>query len=152
MNLLWPSILLYLAAMLAAWALATLAARIRFSARRGLRVALDVLFLLPLAFPSATPGYAIIIPFLFKPVSQSMLSVATGVECLFLLPIFYLCAVMGFRRVDRETIEAARLQGVGRCGIFWRVFGPVAWPWLVAGFALGWFRIAFLLTFLQRVS
>ena len=49
---------------------------------------------------------------------------------------------MGFRRVDRETIEAARLQGLGHCGIFWRVWFPVAWKWLTAGMLLGLIRSA----------
>ncbi|MDD5349215.1 MAG: hypothetical protein PHQ12_03290 [Chthoniobacteraceae bacterium] len=120
MNPTWDILLINLAATVVLWAVATVAARIRFSASRGVRIALDVLFLLPLLYPSRVV----------------------------LLLIFYFCAILGFQRVDRETIDAARLQGLRSCGIFWRVFFPVAWPWLIGGLVLGCARSAILLVIL----
>ena len=70
-------------------------------------------------------------------------------DVLMALPVFYLCAIMGFRQVRPEWIDVARLQGVGRCGIFWRVWFPVAWPWLVAGIAIGFLRAGSLIVLIN---
>lgn len=126
--------LAYFAATAIVWLIATAAARLRFSSPRGLRAVVDVLFLLPLALPS---------PFL---VAWTLGCSDFSLEDLFAaIPLFYLCALMGFRRVEAETREAARLQGLGPCGRFWRVDFPVAWRWLAAGLALGCFRSSLLL-------
>jgi len=110
------------------------AARIKFSLLRTPRTALDILFLLPLAL---SPSIMMYVAFCF--LAQST-NIAIAMDSLTAIPLAYLCAGMGFRRVDREAIAAARLQGLGRCGIFWRVWFPAAWPWLAAGLALGLFR------------
>lgn len=111
--------------------LAFAAARLRFSVPRGIRTVLDFLFLLPLALPSP-----LVINF-----GMQYTDLSIG-DIVFAVPVFYLCAVMGFRRVQPECVDAARLQGLGPCGIFWRVWFPAAWPWLAAALALGWFRNA----------
>ena len=115
------------------------AARLRFSLARIPRTALDILFLLPLAL---SPSLAIYITCSFLAQAEH---IAIGADSITAIPLFYLCAWMGFRRVDRETIDAARLQGLGRCGIFWRVWFPAAWPWLLGGFVIGLSRGIFLL-------
>lgn len=102
--------------------IAAFAARVRFSASRGLRWALDILFLLPLALPSQFP----------IPIDQNIFLF----EAFVTLPLLYLCAIMGFRNVRRETLDAARLQGMGPCGTFWRFFVPPARGWLLGGAAL----------------
>ena len=124
-----------LATTLAALA-AFLAARIRFSLSRASRTVLDILFLLPLAL---SPYTLVNAACRFWSHSPSIVFVIDNIAA---LPIFYLCAWMGFRNVDPETMDAARIQGLGHCGIFWRVWFPAAWPWLVSGFALGLLRYA----------
>ncbi len=101
---------------------AAAAARARFSASRGLRLALDIVFLSPLVLPLQ----------LIKTGS----CVFSDLDALSMLPILYLCAIAGFRTVNRETLEAAKLQGMGRCGTFWRFFVPAGWKWLLVGAAL----------------
>ena len=113
------------------------AARIRFLLQKSPRTALDILFLLPLALPSL---FVINLKIHCPDLSVE--------DTLSTLPLFYLCALMGFRKVSRETVDAARLQGFGHCGIFWHVWFPTAWLWLVCGLALGLFRNALLLTIL----
>ena len=136
---------LFLTSFQAAAAISVLAALVAFRAAHArfstasskVRAVLDVLFLLPLALPSAATAahpLSLYLPF----GSEAMLLAAT--DSLSALPLFYLCAVMGFRRVDPETVDAARLQGLGRCGTFWRAWVPVAGPWLALGLGLGFLR------------
>lgn len=101
--------------------IATVAARVRFSASRGLRTILDVLFFLPLLCPLEFLGGT----------CRNILLIEAGA----MLPILYLCGILGFRKVDHETLDAARLQGLGTCGTFWRFFVPAAWQWLLGGAA-----------------
>ena len=130
--------LAYFAATAIVWLIASAAARLRFSAPHRLRLAVDILFLLSLALPAPLV------------VSTAIHCPDVSVEDLFAaIPLFYLCALMGFRRVEAETVEAARLQGLGRCGIFWRVYFPAAWPWLTVGLALGCFRSGILLALIH---
>jgi len=107
--------------------IATIAARVRFSASRGLRTILDVLFFLPLLCP---------LEFLGGTCRNILVSEAGA-----MLPILYLCGILGFRKVERETLDAARLQGLGACGTFWRFFVPAAWKWLLGGAAVLLFRL-----------
>jgi molybdate transport system permease protein len=147
MTPLWNYLLTAVLAAFLALTISALAARVRFSAPRKAGLALDLLFLLPLAIP-----LEILVSMVgFPDGSMSELLAVTllaVMEIICALPVFYLCAVMGFRRVDREAIDAARLQGLGRCGIFWRLFFPAAWPWLLGGLAVGLFRAAFLAAFI----
>ncbi len=139
MDPLWISLLASLVSVLIALTISALAARVRFSASRGLRWTLDILFLLPLAFSPFTLAN---IAWRWFAHSQNIAFVMEGIAT---LPLVYLCAIMGFRKIVRETIDAARLQGLGCCGIFWRVIFPPAWPWLAAGLAIGLFRSLILL-------
>jgi ABC-type Fe3+ transport system permease subunit len=107
--------------------IAAAAARLRYSASKGLRIALDILFFLPLLVP-------------IEWISGTCRNIVLE-EGGALLPFLYLCGILGFRSVERETIEAARLQGSGPCGIFWRVFWPGAWPWLLGGAAVLFTRL-----------
>lgn len=122
MTPLWNSLQTASITVALAFLLATGAARVRFSASRGLRTTLDVLFLLMLVLPSWLISF-----FHFGNIPTLMAAE--------MLPFFYFCAAMGFRHVNREAMDAARLQGLGQCGIFWRLFFPAAWPWLLGGLA-----------------
>jgi len=93
------------------------AARLRSRAMHWLllRILLDVLFLFPLLLP---------------------------LPLLNIISIQYLCGIMGFRKVQQEQLDVARLQGLGFCGRFWRLTFPTAWVWLLAGLMVGWIQIA----------
>ena len=136
MEPIWISLLAALISALIASLISAVAARVRFSAKPGLRWALDILFFLPLAIPALLANVLSLAGY-----SDSTLFWA---DAAFALPLFYLCAIMGIRRVDREAIDAARLQGCGWLGIFCRVFLPVAWPWLATGLMLGFVSSAVL--------
>lgn len=130
MTPIWISLVLPALIKLAvAFAVATAAARVRYSASRGLRTTLDVIFLLPLVLPANLN--------LFCSCDTSI------AEVIAVLPVLYVAAALGFRKVSREAIDAARLQGLGRCGTFWRLFFPAAWRWLLGGFLIVALRIAF---------
>ncbi|MEI6560890.1 MAG: hypothetical protein WCO68_02275 [Verrucomicrobiota bacterium] len=103
------------------------AARIRFSAPKGLRQVLDILFFSPLLVPAFF-------------IHGTYMNIVYG-EAAILLPILYLCGILGFRKVERETLDAARLQGLGMCGTFWRIFVPTAWLWLLGGAGVLLFRL-----------
>ena len=107
---------------------AAAAARARFSASRGVRLALDIVFLSPLVLPLE----------LIRPSICLYFGICTlpNLDPVRMLPILYFCAIAGFRNVNSETLEAAKLQGMGRCGTFWRFFVPTGWKWLLGGAAL----------------
>lgn len=141
MSPFWNAILPGTIAITLAALVAFAAARLRFSVPRGVRIALDILFLLPLVLPCIALGFT---------AAQELrpLTLIIMAESLVTLPLFYLCAAAGFRRVQSEWIDAARLQGLGRCGIFWRVWFPAAGPWLAAGFVLGLLKSALIMAIL----
>ena len=103
------------------------AARLRFSATKGLRWLLDILFFSPLLVPAFF-------------IHGTATNIVYG-EAAIMLPILYLCGILGFRKVERETLDAARLQGLGTCGTFWRIFFPTACPWLLGGAGVLLFRL-----------
>ncbi len=114
--------------------IATAAARMRFSAPRGVRWGLDIVFLLPLALP------------------LNLLALSSFVyEGIAVLPILYVCGIAGFRNVNRETLEAARLQGMGNCGAFWRLFVPAARFWLLGGMAIVVVRLLILYAVIKKL-
>jgi len=148
MEPLWISLLVALIAALIASLISTLAARVRFSAKPGLRWALDILFLLPLAVPGIVTWCLTILVygiFWHTPKPHATPAMMIPAEVLWALPVFYLCAIMGFRKVSPESVDAARLQGMGRCGIFWRIWFPPALPWIATGLAAGLLRCTILL-------
>jgi len=113
-------------------------------------MALDILFLLPLALPTILTAGATVT--FGQRNDCTLMWPDLLADSIGALPLFYLCAVMGFRRIQREWTDAARLQGLGRCGIFWRVWFPPARLWLAAGLALGLLRVALLLATLAYFS
>jgi len=137
MEPIWISLLAALISALIASLISAVAALVRFSAKPRLRWTLDILFLLPLAIPALLANVLCLVGY--------KNSTLFWTDVIFALPLFYLCAIMGIRRVNREVIDAARLQGCGGLGIFRHVFLPVAWPWLAAGLALGLVRAGILL-------
>ena len=140
MEPLWKFLLVALIAPIIGLMLSALAARVRFSAPRGLRLALDILFLLPLAIPGGSVGF---FP-LYDRFAFATPVIVIATDMLWALPVFYLCAIMGFRKVTHETIDAARLQGLGFCGIFCRLFLTPARLWLLLGIIIGFCRGALL--------
>jgi len=140
----WNALLITCAIIALSFLLATGAALFRFSASKKRRAALDLLFLIPLALPPelacSYAKYGLMLGFPSW-LASSCFHPSLALESIALLPILYFCAYMGFRRVSLESIDAARLQGLRCCGIFWRSFFPAAWPWLLAGLALSFFRL-----------
>ena len=155
MEPLWKFLVVAVLSAIYASIISALAARVRFSAPRGLALALDIVCLLPLAVPGIV---AFCLPSLVGHLFGRSLELAASPErmvaseVMLALPVFYFSAIMGFRKVARETIDAARLQGLGPCGIFCRVFFPPAWPWLLGGFLVGLSRGVFLALYIKQLS
>jgi len=153
MEPLWISLLAAVISAFVASLIGALAARVRFSASSGLRWVLDILFLLPLVMPAAIAyffayDFRVDMEGAFPTIPLVVFDNSIGA-----LPIFYLSAIMGFRQVQQEWIDAARLQGYGLLGVFWRVFLPTARPWLAVGLALGFLRgaiFSLLISFLYK--
>ena len=145
MEPLWISLLAALVSAFVAFLISTLAVRVRFAGPRGLRTTLDLLFLMPLAVPAVvTFRVPLFVYGIIGLAPEAAPSGIVAMDLMWALPAFYLCAIMGFRKVSRETIDAARLQGLSRWGIFLRVFLLPAWPWLLGGFVIGLSRGVFL--------
>ena len=126
------------------------AAQTRLSVTGRLGLLMDFVLLLPLVLPSETLGFLLRIPLFpcvlflgrfFHNGIGTYIGVPLGWAVEAFSPI-YLCMLLGFLRVKGELLDAARMQGLGGWGKFWRVLLPSSWQWFLPGIGLGVLRIS----------
>lgn len=118
--------------------IAILAAQIRISMSHRVGLVMDILFLLPLVQSLDSVYFWSVVDSVF-PIG-TFLRVLVGLSVL-VIPILYLCALLGFQQVQRDCIAAARMQGLGHFGILLRVLIPQSWGLIFVGLGLGILRI-----------
>ncbi|MBI5671244.1 MAG: molybdate ABC transporter permease subunit [Chloroflexi bacterium] len=127
--------------------LAYVLARWQFPFKR----ALNLLIELPIVLPPAVAGLALLVTFgrrgLLGPalavvgISLPFSTLAVIIAQTFIAAPFYIrSAQVGFKGVDPEIEEAARVDGASGLALFWRITLPLAWRSLAAGLALSWAR------------
>jgi molybdate transport system permease protein len=132
-------------ATLLAFVVAVLIARVRGGLGKPARFVLDAFFLLLLLLPSGVSIF--IVRSLGFFVARALgggawLNSLIGLKLhvIAAVSVIYFCARMGFRKTSPALVEAARMQGFGPCGTFWRIEIPLAWHWLLAGLLIGFLR------------
>jgi molybdate transport system permease protein len=127
--------------------LALLLARRRFRGSALVETLVD----LPIILPPSVAGLALLLAFgrrgLLGPAFEAagivipFTTVAVVVAQVFVSAPFYIRAARaGFRSIDREVEDAARVDGASRSALFLRVSAPLAAPALAAGAVLAWAR------------
>jgi molybdate transport system permease protein len=127
--------------------LAYVLARRRFPLRR----VVVALAELPIVLPPAVAGLALLVTFgrrglvggLLTPLGITLPFTALAVivvQTFVAVPFFIRSAQVGFQLVPREIEEAARVDGAGGLGLFWRVTLPLAMRSVLVGLAFGWAR------------
>ena len=100
--------------------------------------AVEFAVLVPLVLPPVVTGYALLL------VLPRGVSFTWGAGVLAAavvgLPLFVQLARAGFEAVDRDLLDAARVDGAGRWGLARAVVGPLAGPAMAAGAALHFAR------------
>jgi molybdate transport system permease protein len=113
--------------------------------------ALTVLVELPIVLPPAVAGLALLVTFgrrgllggtlLSLGISLPFTTAAVVLAQLFVSAPFYIrSAQVGFRGVDAETEDAARVDGANGFRLFWHITLPLSRRALAAGLALSWAR------------
>lgn len=127
--------------------LAFVLARWQFPLKR----ALNLLIELPIVLPPAVAGLALLVTFgrrgLLGPalagvgISLPFSTLAVVIAQTFIAAPFYIrSAQVGFKGIDPEIEEAARVDGASGLALFWRITLPLAGRSLAAGLALCWAR------------
>lgn len=112
---------------------------------------LNILLELPIVLPPAVAGLALLVTFgrrgLLGPALESIgvslpfSTMAVIIAQTFISAPFYIrSAQVGFKGVDPEIEEAARVDGASSLALFWRITLPLAGRALAAGLALSWAR------------
>lgn len=108
---------------------------------------IETALLLPVLFPPTVTGYLLLL--IFGPYTAlGQVLQAMGIPVLFTpkamvlgawlvsAPLFVRTAQAAFAMVPTELFEVARLEGLSRWQVCWRVVVPLCWPGLVAGWVL----------------
>ena len=112
---------------------------------------LDTLLDLPIVLPPVVAGVALLLTFgrtglLGAPLELAGISIAFSPAAVVLAqlftsaPLYLRTAKAGFLSVALEVEDAARVDGAGEFGVFWRVTWPLAFPFLLEGMVLTWAR------------
>lgn len=112
---------------------------------------LSALVDLPTVLPPAVAGLALLITFGRRGLVGSWLAMA-GIQVaftplavvmaqVFIAAPFYIKATLtGFQQIDKETRQAAALDGANQWQIFSRIIIPLSWPSLLTGMVMSWAR------------
>ncbi|THF68720.1 molybdate ABC transporter permease subunit [Deinococcus sp. Arct2-2] len=143
----WTSGLSLLLTVLLGTPTAWLLSRRRFPGHALLETLLD----LPITLPPVVAGVALLLTFgqsgvLGRPLELAGISLAFSPAAVVLAllftsaPYYIRTARAGFSAYDPDIEAAARVDGAGGAGVFWRVTLPLTSPFLLEGLVLAWAR------------
>ena len=134
---LWTTALTVLLSVTLGTPIALLLARRNFPGK----TLLDTLLDLPIVLPPLVAGVALLLTFELAGISIAFSPAAVVLAQLFTsAPLYLRTAKAGFLSVALEVEDAARVDGAGEFGVFWRVTWPLAFPFLLEGMVLTWAR------------
>ena len=126
---------------LAAWA-------VMFIKGRRLRAVVDGILTIPLVLPPTVAGFFLL--YLFgarRPIGSFVEDVfgfriafswfATVLAAVIVsFPLMYRSAKAGFEQIDQNMIEEAKMMGLGKWGILWKILFPCTFPSILSGMIL----------------
>ncbi|MBY0759904.1 MULTISPECIES: molybdate ABC transporter permease subunit [Sellimonas] len=126
---------------LAAWA-------VMFIKGRRLKAVVDGILTIPLVLPPTVAGFFLL--YLFgarRPIGSFVEDVfgfriafswfATVLAAVIVsFPLMYRSAKAGFEQIDQNMIEEAKMMGLGKWGILWKILFPCTFPSILSGMIL----------------
>lgn len=126
---------------LAAWA-------VMFIKERQLKAVVDGILTIPLVLPPTVAGFFLL--YLFgarRPIGSFVEDVfgfriafswfATVLAAVIVsFPLMYRSAKAGFEQIDQNMIEEAKMMGLGKWGILWKILFPCTFPSILSGMIL----------------
>lgn len=126
---------------LAAWA-------VMFIKGRQLKAVVDGILTIPLVLPPTVAGFFLL--YLFgarRPIGSFVEDVfgfriafswfATVLAAVIVsFPLMYRSAKAGFEQIDQNMIEEAKMMGLGKWGILWKILFPCTFPSILSGMIL----------------
>lgn len=126
---------------LAAWA-------VMFMKGKKLKAAVDGILTIPLVLPPTVAGFFLLWMFGARRPIGRILEEVFGVRIAFSwvatvlaavivsFPLMYRSAKAGFEQIDQNMIEEAKMLGLGRWGILWKILFPCTFPSVLSGMIL----------------
>lgn len=126
---------------LAAWA-------VMFIKGRRLKAVVDGILTIPLVLPPTVAGFFLLYLFgAHRPIGSFVEDVfgfriafswfATVLAAVIVsFPLMYRSAKAGFEQIDQNMIEEAKMMGLGKWGILWKILFPCTFPSILSGMIL----------------
>ena len=139
------TVIVFVLGILAAWAVV----RIR---NRRVQILTDGLLTVPLVLPPTTAGFFLLYLFgVNRPIGSLFMDlfgykiafswVATVISAVVVsFPMMYRSARSGFESVEQNMVDEAKMLGLGRFAILYRILVPCAWPSILSGLILAMTR------------
>ena len=127
------SVITFVIGILAAWA-------VMFIKGRKLKAAVDGLLTIPLVLPPTVAGFFLLWLFGARRPIGSFVEEVFGFRIAFSwvatvlsavvvsFPLMYRSAKAGFEQIDQNMIEEAKMLGLGKWGILWKILFPCTFP------------------------
>lgn len=135
------STITFVCGILAAWA-------VMFMKGKKLKAAVDSILTIPLVLPPTVAGFFLLWMFGARRPIGRILEEVFGVRIAFSwvatvlaavivsFPLMYRSAKAGFEQIDQNMIEEAKMLGLGRWGILWKILFPCTFPSVLSGMIL----------------
>lgn len=139
------TVITFLLGILAAWLV------VRMQNKR-VKVLADGLLTVPLVLPPTTAGFFLLYLFgVNRPIGAFVLDVfgykiafswlATVISAVVVsFPLMYRSARSGFESVEQNMVDEAKMLGLGKFAILYRILVPCAWPSILSGLILSMTR------------
>lgn len=126
---------------LAAWA-------VMFIKGRRLKAVVDGILTIPLVLPPTAAGFFLLYLFGARHPIGSFVEDVFGFRIAFSwfatvlaavivsFPLMYRSAKAGFEQIDQNMIEEAKMMGLGKWGILWKILFPCTFPSILSGMIL----------------
>lgn len=135
------SVITFVIGILAAWA-------VMFIKGRKLKAAVDGILTIPLVLPPTVAGFFLLWLFGARRPIGSFVEEVFGFRIAFSwvatvlsavvvsFPLMYRSAKAGFEQIDQNMIEEAKMLGLGKWGILWKILFPCTFPSILSGMIL----------------
>lgn len=132
------SVITFVIGILAAWA-------VMFIKGRKLKAAVDGILTIPLVLPPTVAGFFLLWLFGARRPIGSFVEEVFGFRIAFSwvatvlsavvvsFPLMYRSAKAGFEQIDQNMIEEAKMLGLGKWGILWKILFPCTFPSILSG-------------------
>lgn len=135
------SVITFILGILAAWL-------VMFIKNRHVKAIVDGILTIPLVLPPTVAGFFLLYIFGAKRPMGNFMEDILGIRIAFSwlatvfaavvvsFPLMYRSVKAGFEQIDQNMIEEAKIMGLGRWGILWKILFPCTFPSILSGMIL----------------